>query len=76
MRTQGSRIRRNLFLAYGGRVLHTRQRGARVAGRDPLAIDATSRDMVTYVGFHSTGAESRACAAIDLALWDLFCKAG
>jgi hypothetical protein len=32
--------------------------------------------MVTYEGFHSTGAESRARAAIGLALWDLFGKAG
>lgn len=43
-------------------------------GRDPLSIDAISRDLVTYVGFRSTGAESRASSAIDLALWDLFGK--
>lgn len=44
-------------------------------GRDPLAIDAISRDLVMYVGFRSTGVESRAASAIDLALWDLFGKA-
>lgn len=44
-------------------------------GRDPLSIDAISRDLVTYVGFRSTGVESRAASAIDLALWDLFGKA-
>ncbi len=44
-------------------------------GRDPLAIDAIARDMVTYVGFRSTGVEMRAASAIDIALWDLFGKA-
>ncbi len=44
-------------------------------GRDPLAIDAISRDLVQYVGFRSTGVESRAASAIDIALWDLFGKA-
>lgn len=43
-------------------------------GRDPLAIDSISRDLVTYVGFRSAGVESRAASAIDLALWDLFGK--
>lgn len=44
-------------------------------GRDPLSIDAIARDLVTYIGFRSTGVESRAASAIDLALWDLFGKA-
>ena len=43
-------------------------------GREPLAIDAISRDLVTYVGFRSTGVEARAASAVDLALWDLFGK--
>ncbi len=44
-------------------------------GRDPLAIDAIARDLIGYVGFRSTGVESRAASAIDLALWDIFGKA-
>lgn len=44
-------------------------------GNDPLCIDAISRKLVTYVGFRSTGVESRAASAVDLALWDLFGKA-
>jgi galactonate dehydratase len=46
----------------------------RLIGRDPLAIDAIARDLVTYVGFRSSGVEVRAASAIDLALWDLFGK--
>ena len=46
----------------------------RILGRDPLAIDAIARDLVTYVGFRSTGAEARAASAVDIALWDLFGK--
>ena len=46
----------------------------RLIGRDPLAIDAIARDLVTYVGFRSTGVEARGASAIDLALWDLFGK--
>src|SRR3982751_957341 len=45
-----------------------------IIGRDPLAIDAIARDLVTYVGFRSTGVEARAASAVDLALWDLFGK--
>ncbi len=44
-------------------------------GRDPLAIDAIARDLVQYLGFRSTGVESRAASAVDIALWDLFGKA-
>ncbi len=43
-------------------------------GRDPLAIDAISRDLIGYVGFRSTGAEARGASAVDIALWDLFGK--
>lgn len=49
--------------------------GPRLLGRDPLAIDSISRDLIPYVGFRSTGVESRAASAIDLALWDIFGKA-
>ena len=31
--------------------------------------------MVRYLGFRSTGVESRAASAIDIALWDIFGKA-
>lgn len=44
----------------------------RLAGRDPLAIDAISRDLVDYLGFRSSGVEMRAASAVDIALWDLF----
>lgn len=46
----------------------------RIIGRDPLAIDAISRDLVSYLGFRSTGVEVRAASAVDIALWDLFGK--
>lgn len=46
----------------------------RLLSRDALAIDAISRDLVTYVGFGSTGVEMRAASAVDIALWDLFGK--
>jgi galactonate dehydratase len=46
----------------------------RLIGRDPLAIDAISRDLVDYLGFASTGIESRAASAVDIALWDIFGK--
>ena len=46
----------------------------RILGRDPLSIDAIARDLITYVGFRSTGVEARAASAVDIALWDLFGK--
>jgi galactonate dehydratase len=46
----------------------------RIIGRDPLAIDAIARDLVSYLGFRSTGVEVRAASAVDIALWDLFGK--
>ncbi len=46
----------------------------RILGRDPLAIDAIARDLVSYLGFRSTGVEVRAASAVDIALWDLFGK--
>ena len=46
----------------------------RLLGQDPLRIDAIARDLVTYVGFRSTGVEMRAASAVDIALWDLFGK--
>jgi L-alanine-DL-glutamate epimerase-like enolase superfamily enzyme len=46
----------------------------KLIGRDPLAIDAISRDLVDYLGFASTGVETRAASAVDIALWDIFGK--
>ena len=46
----------------------------KLIGRDALAIDAISRDLTGYLGFASTGVESRAASAVDIALWDIFGK--
>ena len=43
-------------------------------GRDPLQIDLIARDLNGYLGFRSTGAETRGNSALDVALWDLFGK--
>jgi galactonate dehydratase len=48
------------------------QVAVKLIGRDALAIDAISRDLVDYLGFASTGVEMRAASAVDIALWDLF----
>ncbi len=47
----------------------------KLIGRDPLAIDAISRDLVNYLGSRSSGVETRGNSAVDIALWDLFGKA-
>ncbi|HMQ94344.1 MAG TPA: mandelate racemase/muconate lactonizing enzyme family protein [Amaricoccus sp.] len=47
----------------------------RVIGRDPLQIDLLAADLVGYLGFRSSGAETRGNSAFDIALWDLFGKA-
>ena len=44
-------------------------------GKDPLRIDRHSRDMVGYVGFRSSGVETRGNSAVDVALWDLLGQA-
>ena len=41
-------------------------------GRDPLEIERLHRDLIPYIGFSGTGAETRGRSAIDLALWDLW----
>lgn len=46
-----------------------------VVGQDPLQIDRLSADLVGYLGFRSTGAETRGNSAFDIALWDIFGKA-
>ena len=48
---------------------------ARLIGRDPLRIEAIHRDMLNLpMAQASTGVETRAASAIDIALWDLFGK--
>ncbi len=45
-------------------------------GRDPLAVEAHSHHLLhPYLGFGSTGIETRAASAVDIALWDLWGKA-
>lgn len=44
-------------------------------GQDPLQIDRHARALVGYLGFRSTGVETRGNSAIDLALWDLWGQA-
>ncbi|MFN3613944.1 MAG: mandelate racemase/muconate lactonizing enzyme family protein [Rubrimonas sp.] len=46
----------------------------RLIGRDPLQIEAINRDLITYLGWRGAGAETRACSAIDIALWDIFAQ--
>lgn len=44
-------------------------------GQDSRQIEHISHTLLTpYLGFHSSGAETRAASAIDIALWDLFGK--
>ncbi len=44
-------------------------------GRDPLQIDRHARALYGYLGYASSGAETRGNSAVDIALWDLFGKA-
>jgi len=44
-------------------------------GKDPLQIDRHARGLTGYLGFSSTGVETRGNSAVDIALWDLFGKA-
>ena len=44
-------------------------------GEDPSLVEALSRKLRPYVGFFGTGAEMRACSAVDVALWDVAGKA-
>jgi len=46
-----------------------------VIGRNPLEIDKLSADLVGYLGYRSSGVETRGNSAFDIALWDLFGKA-
>ncbi len=44
-------------------------------GKDPLEIERRGKELIGYLGWRSTGAESRGNSAIDIALWDIFGKA-
>jgi L-alanine-DL-glutamate epimerase-like enolase superfamily enzyme len=43
-------------------------------GKDPLHIERHSKDLYGYLGYGSSGAETRGNSAVDVALWDLFGK--
>ncbi|MGH2551973.1 MAG: mandelate racemase/muconate lactonizing enzyme family protein [Thermomicrobiales bacterium] len=43
-------------------------------GSEALHIDRHARSLSGYVGYRSSGAETRGNSAIDIALWDLFGK--
>ena len=44
-------------------------------GEDAQGIEALNRKLRPYVGFFGSGAEMRACSAVDVALWDMAGKA-
>ncbi|HEY8594190.1 MAG TPA: mandelate racemase/muconate lactonizing enzyme family protein [Devosiaceae bacterium] len=46
----------------------------RVIGENPLDIERLGRLVRPYVGYRSTGVETRGNSAFDVALWDLFGK--
>ena len=43
-------------------------------GRDPLEIEALTRNLTGYLGWRGSGVETRAASAFDIALWDLYGK--
>ena len=43
-------------------------------GRDPLRIDQHAKQLYGYLGYASSGAETRGNSALDVALWDVFGK--
>ena len=48
--------------------------GPAIIGLNPLDAEDISRRLTTYVGHNSSGAETRARSAIDIALWDIAAK--
>ncbi len=44
-------------------------------GKEALHIDRHAKELYGYLGYASSGAETRGNSAIDIALWDLFGKA-
>ena len=47
----------------------------RILGADAHAIDLIASRLYGYLGFRSSGVETRAASAVDIALWDLWGKA-
>ncbi len=47
----------------------------RILGVDAHAIDLIASKLYGYLGFRSSGVETRAASAVDIALWDLWGKA-
>jgi galactonate dehydratase len=48
----------------------------KIIGRDPLQIEAVNTTIQNvYLGWRSSGVETRGNSAVDIALWDLFGKA-
>ena len=47
----------------------------RILGVDAHAIDLIAAKLYGYLGFRSSGVETRAASAVDIALWDLWGKA-
>ena len=47
----------------------------KLIGQNALEIERLSRDLGFYLGFRSSGVETRAASAVDIALWDLYGKA-
>ena len=45
--------------------------GPAILGKDPLKREEISKSLTTYVGYNSSGVETRARSAIDIALWDI-----
>src|SRR5918998_1966418 len=43
-------------------------------GKDPLRIDRHAAQLYGYLGYASSGAETRGNSALDIGLWDLFGK--
>ena len=47
----------------------------KLIGMDPLRIEAVNLKLRNYLGWRSSGVETRGNSAVDIALWDLFGKA-
>ncbi len=45
-----------------------------ILGKNPLQIDLHARNLYGYLGYRSTGVETRGNSALDIALWDVFGK--
>ena len=47
----------------------------KLIGEDPLRIEAINLKLRNYLGWRSSGVETRGNSAVDIALWDIFGKA-